>query len=189
MEAAAQPIYLEGYHKPANTHPDQAIYDAIDDIFSRGRTSRLYRTLVRDKKLAVQAGSFSGYPGEKYPNLWAIFAMPAVGVTNEQVQEVIHAEIARLQNEDVTDEELAKFKTRTKADLLRAIRDNQALAAQFAEHQLLYGDWRELFRYLDRIDKVTKADIRRVAGETFRKNNRTVAMSNTRAAESKESTR
>lgn len=189
LESAAQPIYLEGYHKPANNHPDQPVYDAIDDIFSRGRTSRLYRTLVRDKKLAIQAGSFSGYPGNKYPNLWAIFAMPAFGATNEQVQEVIHAEIARLQNEDVTDEELAKFKTRAKADLLRAMRDNQQLADQLAEHQRLYGDWRELFRYLDRIDKVTKADIRRVAGEAFRKNNRTVAMSNTRPAASKESTR
>ncbi|HWN41348.1 MAG TPA: pitrilysin family protein, partial [Thermoanaerobaculia bacterium] len=46
LENAAQPIYLEGYHKPADTHPDQPVYDAIDDIFSRGRTSRLYRTLV-----------------------------------------------------------------------------------------------------------------------------------------------
>ena len=184
IESAAQPIYLEGYHKPANNHPDQPVYDAIDDIFSRGRTSRLYRTLVRDKKLAVQAGSFSGYPGNKYPNLWAIFAMPSVGVTNQQVQEVIHAEIARLQNEDVTDEELAKFKTRAKADLLRAMRDNQNLADVLAEHQRLYGDWREAFRYLERIDKVTKADIRRVANATFVKNNRTVAMSNTAAKES-----
>jgi len=189
LEHSAQPIYLEGYHKPANNNPDQPVYDAIDDIFSRGRTSRLYRTLVRDKKLAIQAGSFSGYPGNKYPNLWAIFAMPSVGVTNEQVQEVIHSEIARLQNEDVTDEELAKFKTRAKADLLRAMRDNQQLADQLAEHQSRYGDWRELFRYLDRIDKVTKADIRRVAGETFVKNNRTVAMSNTKVTPAKESTR
>lgn len=189
LENAAQPIYLEGYHKPADTHPDQPVYDAIDDIFSRGRTSRLYRTLVRDKKLAVEAGSFSGYPGTKYPNLWAIFAMPAFGVTNEQVQEVIHAEIARLQNEDVTDEELAKFKTRTKADLFRAMRDSQNLANALATQHRLYGDWRELFRYLDRIDKVTKADIRRVANETFRNNNRTVAMSKTRPSTTKESTR
>lgn len=192
LEVSAQPIYLEGYHKPANTHPDQAVYYAIDDIFSRGRTSRLYRTLVRDRKLATQVGSFSGYPGPKYPNLWAIFAMPAIGVTNEQVQEVIRAEIARLQNEDVTDEELARFQTRAKADTLRAMRDNLTLADLLAEHQRLYGDWREFFRYLDRLDKVTKADIRRVASEAFQKNNRTVAMSVTRptpAETAKEGTR
>ncbi|HWM94041.1 MAG TPA: pitrilysin family protein [Thermoanaerobaculia bacterium] len=182
MENDAQPMYLEGYHKPANNHPDQAVYDAIDSIASRGRTSRLYRSLVRDKKLAFQVGSFSGFPGVKYPNLWIIFAMPAYGVTNEQVQEAARAEIERLKTEDVTDEELARFKTRAKADLLRAMRDNLTLADLLADHHRLYGDWRELFRYIDRLDKVTKADIRRVANETFRKGNRTVAMSVTRPA-------
>ncbi len=176
LEDTAQPFYLEGYHKPASTHPDQPVYDAIDDILSNGRTSRLYRSLVRDKKLAVDVQSFSGFPGEKYPNLWAALAVPAVGVTNEQVQAALREEIDRLKREDVTDEELAKFKTRAKADLLRRLRSNQGLAEQLAEHQRLYGDWRELFRYIDRLDKVTKADIRRVAGETFQAPNRTVAM-------------
>ena len=93
------------------------------------------------------------------------------------MQAAIRAEIERLKSEDVTDEELAKFKTRAKADLLRALRSNQGLADQLADHQRLYGDWRELFRSLDRIDKVTKADIRRVASEVFQESNRTVASS------------
>jgi predicted Zn-dependent peptidase len=41
---------------------------------------------------------------------------------------------------------------------------------------LRYGDWRELFRQLDKIDKVSKADIRRVANKVFTENNRTYAM-------------
>jgi predicted Zn-dependent peptidase len=176
LEDPAQPLYLEAYHKPAQTHPDQPVYDAIDDVLSRGRTSRLYRSLVRDKKLAVDVNSFSGYPGEKYPNLWAILAVPAYGVSNEQVQAALRAELDRLQREDVTDEELAKFKTRAKSDLLRSLRTNQGLAERLADNQRLYGDWRELFHYLDRLDKVTKADVRRVAGQTFQKTNRTVAM-------------
>ena len=180
LEDSSQPMYMEGYHKPADTHPDQPVYDAIDDILTRGRTSRLYRSLVRDKKLAVEIQSFSGFPGIKYPNLWVVLATPAYGVTNEQVQEALRAEIERLQREDVTDEELAKFKTRAKSDLLRSLRNNQGLADALAENHWLYGDWRELFRSLDRLDKVTKADVRRVAGETFRKNNRTVAMIVTR---------
>lgn len=172
----AQPVYLEAYHKPAQTHPDQAVYEAIDDVLSNGRTSRLYRSLVRDKKLAVEVQSFSGFPGEKYPNLWAVFAMPAVGVSNEQVQAALRAEIDRLQKEDVSDEELARFRTRAKADLVRSLRSNIGLANQLAESQRLYGDWRELFRSIDRVEKVTKADIRRVAAATFRPQNRTVAM-------------
>jgi len=178
MEGRSQPIYVEGYHKPATTDPDQATYDAIDDILSIGRTSRLYRALVRDQRLTVQVGSFSGFPGRAYPHLWAILAVPSFGVTNQQVQTVLHAELERLKNEDVTDEELTRFKTRAKAKLLRDLRSNQGFANQLVEFQYLYGDWRELFRTLDRYDKVTKADIRRVANQTFRKENRTVTMLN-----------
>jgi predicted Zn-dependent peptidase len=176
LEDPAQPFYIEAYHRPAATDPDQAVYEALDDILSGGRTSRLYRALVRDQRLAVQVQSFSGFPGQKYPNLWAVLAVPGVGKTNQQVQAVIHGELARLQKEDVSDEELTRFKTRAKAKLVRGLRDNQGIANRLGEAQRLYGDWRELFRDLDRVDKVTKADIRRVAKETFQKSNRTVTM-------------
>jgi predicted Zn-dependent peptidase len=176
LDDPSQPMYLEAYHKPAATHPDQAVYDAIDDILSTGRTSRLYRALVRDKKLAVHVESFSGYPGEKYPNLWAILAVPAFGVTNQQVQTALREELEKLKTQDATDEEMARFKTRSKANLIRSLSNNEGLANQLAEYQRLFGDWRELFHAIDKLDKVTKADIRRVAGETFRTENRTVAM-------------
>jgi predicted Zn-dependent peptidase len=176
LEDAAQPIYLEGYHKPADTDPDQAVYDAIDDILSTGRTSRLYRSLVRDKKLAVEIDSFSGFPGKKYPNLMAVLVVPAFGVSTEQAQAAVREEIERLKREDVTAEELARFKTRSKARLLRALRSNQQLARRLADAERLFGDWRELFRGLDRLDQVTAADIRRVADRTFQRANRTVAM-------------
>lgn len=185
LEDPAQPFYLEAYHKPAVTHPDQAVYDAIDDILSNGRTSRLYRSLVRDKKLAVEVESFSGFPGDKYPNLWAVLAVPSFGITNQQVQAAIRDEIARLQREEVTAEELARFKARARADVLRSLRSNLGLAEELADAHRLHGDWRELFRSLDRIDKVTPADVRRVAAATFRPSNRTVAMIATTSAPAK----
>jgi predicted Zn-dependent peptidase len=84
----------------------------------------------------------------------------------------------------VSDEELARFKTRAKAKLVRSLRDNQGIANQIAEYQRLYGDWRELFRETDRLDRVTKADIRRVANQAFQKSNRTVTMiTNARSAD------
>jgi predicted Zn-dependent peptidase len=176
MKDPAQPFYLEGYHKPGVRSPEQAVFDAIDDILSNGPVSRLYRALVRDKKLAVATRSFSSFPGEKYPNLWAVFAVPVRGATNEQVRDAIRAEIERLKNEDVSDEELARFKTRASANLIRSLGDNQGLANQLSSYQALFGDWRELFRYLDKLKQVTKADIRRVANATFKEANRTVAM-------------
>jgi predicted Zn-dependent peptidase len=65
------------------------------------------------------------------------------------------------------------FKTRARASLLRGLADNEGLAQNLAEYQTRYGDWRELFRELDRINKVSKADVRRVANKIFVENNRT----------------
>jgi predicted Zn-dependent peptidase len=176
LQDPAQPLYLEAYHRPAATHPDHAVWKAINDVLLTGRTSRLYRSLVRDKKIAVEVDTLGGYPGEKYPHLWTALVVPAVGATNEQVQAAFRAELDRLRTEDVTPEELARFKARAKATLLRGLRSNIGLAIRLADAQRLQGDWRELFRSLDRIDKVTAADIRRVAGEAFQTSNRTVGM-------------
>lgn len=74
---------------------------------------------------------------------------------------------------------MESIKTRTKADLIRGLGNNQGLALQLGEYQAMYGDWRQLFREIDDVDKVTKADIRRVANKTFRDDNRTVAVIDT----------
>ena len=170
----AQPFYIEGYHRPNYLDPDDAVYDAITDILSNGRTSRMYRALVRDQKIAAAAAGFSGLPGTKYAHLFAFYGVPVPGHTNQEIQKAIQEQIVKLKTQDVTDEELQMFKTRTKADLIRGLASNEGLAQQLAIYQIRYGDWRELFRYLDKVDKVTKADVRRVANKVFQDNNRTV---------------
>ena len=175
LQDPSQPFYLEGYHKAAITHKDQPIFDAIDDILTNGRTSRFYRSLVRDKKIAVAAGAYGAYPGEKYPHLWVPYAVPARGVQNKEVQKALREELNRLKTEDVTDEELAKFRTRAKAGLIYSLKSNLGLAMSLTDYHTLFGDWRELFRYIERFDKVSKADIRRVANTTFKASNRVVA--------------
>jgi len=176
LRETTQPFYLEGYHKPNVRHPDNAVYDVIQDLMSSGRTSRLYRSLVRDKKIAAFAGGFNGFPGQKYPNLFAYFAVPTPGHTPAEMRDAIHAEIGRLKTQDITDEELKMVKTRAKAELIRKLDNNQGLALELGTTQALFGDWRELFRQVERIDKVTKADIRRVANETFVPSNCTVGI-------------
>jgi predicted Zn-dependent peptidase len=176
LREATQPLYLEGYHRPDYRDKDDPVYDAITDLMSNGRTSRLYRALVRDKKIASGAAGFSGLPGNKYPHLFAFYAFTMPGHTPEEVAAAIHVEIEHLKNEDVSDEELKMIKTRAKADLLRGLDSNEGLAFQLGLYQSRYDDWRELFRSVDRIDKVTKADIRRVAQQTFIPTNRTVGI-------------
>jgi len=176
LKERAQPLYLEGYHRPDYRTKDDAVYDAITDLMSEGRTSRLYRALVRDKKIASFSAGFSGLPGIKYPHLFAFYAVPLPGHTTREMADGIHAEIDRLKKEDISDDELKMIKTRTKANLIRSLADNEGLATNLATNQTRYGDWRELFRSVDRIDQVTKADIRRVANETFVDTNRTVGI-------------
>lgn len=176
----SQPLYVEGYHRPNFRDPDDAVYDVMADLLSKGRTSRLYRSLVRDKRIAIaaQGGSF---PGSKYPSLFFFFAAPSQGHTAEEMAKPIHEEIEKLKTQEVTDEELQSIKTRAKADLIRGLGNDQGLAIQLGDYQSLYGDWRELFRQIEEIEKVTKADIKRVANQTFREENRTVARMETEA--------
>jgi predicted Zn-dependent peptidase len=176
LKEKAQPLYLEGYHRPDYKTKDDAVYDAIADLMSEGRTSRLYRALVRDQKIASFSAGFSGLPGTKYPHLFAFYAVPLPGHSTQEMADAIHVEIERLKKEDISDDELKMIKTRTKANLIRSLGDNQGLANQLADYQTRYGDWRELFRSVDRIDEVTKADIRRVANQTFNDTNRTVGI-------------
>ncbi len=176
MYDRSQPLYLEGYHRPDYRSPDDAVYDAIADLMSNGRTSRLYRALVRDKKIAAYSAGFTGLPGIKYAHLFAFYAFPLPGHKPEEMAEAIHAEIDRLKTEDISDEELKMIRTRAKANLLRGLDSNEGLASDLALYQARYGDWRELFHQVDNLDKVTKADIRRVANQTFVPTNRTVGI-------------
>src|SRR5215472_15957363 len=173
LQDKSQPLYIEGYHRPDFRDPDNAVYDVMADLLSKGRTSRLYRSMVRDKQIALAAEGGS-FPGSKYPSLFYFFAAPARGHTAQEMAGSIHEEIEKLKTQDVTDEELRSIKTRAKADLIRGLNENQGLAIQLGEYEAYYGDWRELFREINRIDAVSKADIRRVANKTFTEGNRTV---------------
>jgi predicted Zn-dependent peptidase len=176
LKETAKPIFIEGYHKPGARDKDNAVYEALQDLMSNGRTSRLYRSLVRDKKIAADSGGFNGFPGQKYPNMFVFYAISTPGHTPGETRDAIHAEIERVKSEDISDDELRMIKTRPKADLLRNLGDNGGLAFQLGFAQSLYGDWRELFRRVDKIDKVTKADLRRVANATFVESNRTMGI-------------
>ncbi|NLT65362.1 MAG: insulinase family protein [Acidobacteria bacterium] len=181
----AQPFVLVGYHKPGINHEDDAVFDAITDIMGTGRTSRLYKSLVKEKRISVEASGFQGMPGVKYPGLFLFYSVPARGHTNEENLKAIYEEIDRLKNEQVTAEELEKAKTRARASLIRQLDSNQGLAQQLAFFETITGDWRNLFRQLERIEKVTAQDIQRVAQTYFRPDNRTVGFIETAATDQK----
>lgn len=174
LKLQSQPWYLEGYHRPALNHPDNAVYEAIASILSDGRTSRLYRSLVEQKKLALAAQGINGFPGDKFPNLMLFYALTAPGRSIEEVAPALRAEIDRLKTQPVSAQELDRVKTQARAGLLRSLDSNMGMAQSLLEYEIKTGSWRNLFQQIDAIAKITPADIQRVAKATFTDNNRTI---------------
>ena len=174
LEAPAQPFVIMTFHRPSVNHPDDPVFSVMEDILGRGRTSRLYRSLVKDKKIAVQASVFSGLTGDKYPGLITFYAFPAKDHTNQECEQAILDEIERIKSEPVTEEELQKAKDRARVDLVREMKSNQGLAMTLAYYQVITGDWRNLFRDLDAMQRVTAEDVQRVARTYLTRQNRTV---------------
>ena len=147
----------------------------------RSRTGRLYKSLVLDKKLAleVDAGSASSL----YPNLFVISATPAQGKTVPEVEKAIYEEIDKIQTERPTDEELARVRNGTDASLLRSLRSNFGVARVLASTEHLAGTWRYIFTEREKIKAVTAEEIQRAAKKYLTQENRTVAELRQKAGE------
>ncbi len=175
MEDKSQPVILMGYHKVDINHEDDVVFNVLSDILGSGRTSRLYTKLVKDQKIAVNASSFTDFPGSKYPNMMVFFAFPSKDHTAADTEQAIEEEIERIRNEEVTEEELSRAKVRARVNLIRQLDSNMGLALQMAYFHVLTGDWRNLFQSIDAINEVTAEDIKRVANQYLVPKNRTVA--------------
>ncbi len=177
LHEQSQPFYIEGYHRPDYRSPDDQVYDAIADLMSNGRTSRLYRALVRDKQIASDCGRIYRLSGKQISAPVRVLCVRRFRATSRRKWAM--RSMRRLngwKKEDISDEELKMIKTRAKANLIRSLGSNEGLAFALGLNQSRYDDWRELFRSVERIEKVSKADIRRVANQTFSPDNRTVGI-------------
>jgi predicted Zn-dependent peptidase len=174
LKLQSQPWYLEGYHRPAIKSPDNVVYDIIGRLLSDGRTSRLYKSLVEQKQVALSAQGFSGFPGNKYPNLMLLYALTAPGHTVEEVAAALNGEVELLKTKPVAAQELERVKTQARAELLRSLNSNSGMARSLVEYDVKTGDWRNLFKELEAIAAVTPDDILRVSQATFTPQNRTV---------------
>jgi predicted Zn-dependent peptidase len=175
VEYDAEPILLIGFHKPGLDHPDDYVFDVIDSVLSEGVTSRLFRSLVRDKRLAASVGVEPNFPGVRDPNLFVITGVPLAPHTPAEVEQAVYDELERLKREPLQAKEMEKVLNNLDAELLRSLRSNSGLASQLAYFQTVAGTWRYLPKARERIAAVTPADIQRVAATYFVKSNRTVA--------------
>jgi len=172
----ANPRLIIGYHKPTLPDFDDYVFDVIDGILSRGRTSRFYKKLIEKEKIAVSINTTNGLPGARYPNLFAIFATPRHPHTNAELEDAIYRQIDALKTKPIEEKELRKIKNQLQADFIRSLNSNSGLASMLSYFQTVAGDWRYIEDQLDVVERITSEDIMKVANKYFIKDNRTVAM-------------
>ena len=174
VSASSQPYLLIGYHVPDARNKDSRAIEALANILGQGRSSRLYTTLVKDKKVAVMAQAMSGFPGDKFPNLFAVLAMPAAGKTSAECQVAIEEELEKIKKDSVTEDELTKFKRTTIKSALAQLRSNSNMAALLTYADVVLGDYGKAFDQIDEIKALTAEDVKRAANQYLVKNNRTI---------------
>ena len=171
---AAEPMMMMGFHKPTFPNKDDATAQVVANILTMGRTSRLYKDLVRDRQLAVNVSAGSG-PGSRYDNLFTFSAVPRSPHTNEEIEQAILAHLERLKTEAVSAQELQKVKNNIEAGYIRSMSSNAGLGVTLLRYQLLFGDWKLYLEAKDRLNAVTADDVMQFARKYLTAENRTVA--------------
>jgi predicted Zn-dependent peptidase len=171
-EAETSPTVRVWYHSVPFVHKDRSVVDLLSDVMS-GRTGRLYKGIVEGKELANEVSASVSL--KKYAGIFQIEAVVKDGRDPAAVENAIYDELARLAREPVPDAELQKVKNQAKANAYRRLSSPFFIGLQLMYYDGL-GDWRYINSYADEVDRVTAADLQRVAREHFTKENRTVGV-------------
>jgi len=135
-------------------------------VLSSGRSSRLYRSLIYDRQLALDAGGdYSWFSFD--PNLFWFWATAMPGQTPETLEKELLAELAKLEKEPVTDVELQRVRNQIEAAFVYQEDSIHRRASLLARFELI-GGYAQKDRYLERIRAVTAADVQRVARTYFK---------------------
>lgn len=162
------------YHVPNARHQDYFALEILSSILTSGNSSRLQKSLVFEQALATQLFSYT--PVSLDPNLFEIYAVAAPDVTAEKLEAALLAEIEKIQTEGVTERELQKVKNQKLMSFYSDIETINGKANNLGTYEVFFGDYRELFKAPERFEKVTVADIKRVANTYFTSANRTVGI-------------
>jgi predicted Zn-dependent peptidase len=173
IEFESNPYIAISYHIPSIGHPDLYALDVVSSLLSDGRTARLYKSLIEDKRIAVMAHAYSGIG--KYPDTFTFIAVPRAPHTVAEVESAFYEEIEKLKNTPPTDWELQKIKNQLEADFIRDLNSASGLANEIGNFEVL-SDWRYINTFMDKLAQVTAEDVMRVVNKYLTKNNRTVAI-------------
>jgi predicted Zn-dependent peptidase len=166
------PAIIQAYMIPAQGTPDFYAVEMLGSLLSQGQSSRLYRRLVDDEQKALQVASFPF--GLEHPGVNLTFALANMGVELHEIEAVINEELERVRTELITEEELQKLKNQVESQFVNSNTTIASRATNLANYYTLYDDADLINTELERYMNVTIEDIRRVAREYFREDNRVV---------------
>jgi zinc protease len=171
---AQLPIVYLGYHVPNHKSADAFPLEMLSTILSEGRASRLYKRLVYERQIALEAGGDYNYFSFD-PNLFWFWATPMPGQTPEAVEKALLGEMEALKQTPVTDEELQRARNQVEAAFVfqqDSIHRRAALLARFE----LIGSYADKDRFVERLRAVTAADVQRVAKTYFAEDKKNVGV-------------
>lgn len=171
----AKPEVFVGHHKPTYPHREAYVFDVIDALLTDGRTSRLFKRMVDEERLALSVETGSSLPADRYDNLFFFHGVPRTPHTTEDLEKALYEEIERLKTEPVTLQELQKIKNQVRAHFIYALQSNEGLASQLVYYEAFFGGWKRMQEFGDIIESITAEEIMEVAQKYLVEDNRTVA--------------
>jgi zinc protease len=158
---AELPFILMAYKVPNIESEDSYALEVLGAVLSEGKSSRLYKSLVYEKQLTLSAwASYSGLYID--PFLFFIGATPALGITTDEVESTLLAEIDKISKEPPSEREVQKAKNQIEASFVME-QDSIYMQARTIGTFELIGGWKLIDKYLEGIRKVTPDDVRAVA--------------------------
>ena len=170
----AEPSLRIGWKVPPSEDEDRPALYMLTSLLTGGRSSRLYRRLVLEDRIATGILS-SIEPGQLFTGLFTVQASPLQPNTTLDVEAAIYDELEELRLNGPADRELQRVRNQLEASEVRRLRSNFGLALQVAGSATLFGDWRVTFDFTERLLQVTPADIQRVVENYYKPESRTVA--------------
>lgn len=166
------PMIVTAYRTASNKTREARVLDMISSILSDGKSSRMYKKIVDDKKMAMQIGAFN-YSQED-AGLYIVYGIPMPGFTADDIMKEADAEIVKLQTELISEREFTKLKNQFESRYVSSNSNVEGIAENLATYYLLYGDVNLINTEIDIYRSITREEIRDVAKKYLNPNQRMV---------------
>jgi predicted Zn-dependent peptidase len=158
---ARTPMLLMGYHIPAGNTPDNDAMQVLASVLSHGESSRLYLHLVKEKQYATQV--FVEADERRGPSMLYAYAFTRPGVNPEDCEKAIRDEIAAVQKDGITAEELDKARVQFLRGQIQTRQSDLYTAMRIGQYAVYFGDPNLINTAVDKFDAVTVEQVKEAA--------------------------